>query len=775
MAHSLRLAAAHARLTCSFRWSQAALVAMFITAGLATAQDADELASTPLGRQLQAAMRALEASRMDELHRTLQPVLESATRAQRESADRYLKDHGIEETVSELVGAARVELVLQDRAPQATRIGPRELPAALVALSDRLAQLKKPVERELSVAFRTDMPQELSDEKMRDLPALLAQAELAGRVAEHLEAVSRRARPAERKDLDDDVRAIVERNHKAARAELARLEAELVERIVELALVRMNDMMHLMRSETTKYADRFAAARRIESSAATLNSYWNRFVKLKERTVSSGSPKELEARWRQQESEYRQLSGDLSRKAYYFEEGKRWWLRGRWGVGPLDRGLAKAYPTNVRRPDRFLLYYPLRLPNPIPRPPDPLTDPRNYPVARRHMDFWRVEQVVRNVRLADANMLFDPGDPNLPKSYWAAAETSRLLGAIDYEADAVRYVGYLEYQAALRHFEELLRLTSPAEHKALEEMFGDDERFIVHSNLSREFDDVAKGSSLLLNAPRAEDPRAKGAYERRGLSWVMALARIELAAMWTAQLGSHRPHLRLSANANQIANEIGPFGRFGPQVRAVDGPFNSRKTGSKTGTYSAFTIWSPTAGENSAYTEILWDSARQHYYSLRTQIRFRGPEQAQFEQGQRLEMLLVRIHVAIGMVSGLRDWREGRWTKVQEQEFLAWLSELEELRRLVELSLGSRAQLADQAFGGIRLNRGTGDVAGQVVRPAAGQRPAEPKTVPQPAPTKPAAKKQSPAPKAKPSLQETRPTTRPADPKTKTSGVLNSK
>jgi hypothetical protein len=647
------------------------------------AQDLQDKSDTPFRRSLETVVRAYESGRWYDAYRLLQKIVEPATRPEMEQADQFVQDAGIAASAVDLLVQLRIDLVLSDRVPVTLRPGPTELPALLVGLSKRTAEVRAPIDRELIIAFRTDMPQEVMDQRMQELPGLLDQLEPLDRLLTQLDALTRKLKPAEFNGLDPQAQAVATRDFRKEKQDASRLGDQLVERVVELCLVRIGDMLEVLRSESTDYATRFRAARRIGSSLETLHVHWNRFKNAKTRTSSLGLPKDLEPRWRQYEAEYVQVAGGLHRKAYFFEEGKRWWLRARFGYGPLDRGLAKALPANVRRLDHALLYYPLRLPNPIPRPVDPLADPRSFPVARRHMEFWQVDPTVPFVDITGIATIINSGDPNLPKSYWAVAETNRLLASLDFLPDAIRYVGYLEYQAALKHFEELLRLATAAEQKALEETLAEDDRFIVHSNLSREYNDIARGSTLLLNPPRSEDPRAKGPYERRGLSWAMALARVELGAMRATALVHENPHLLLTDGRL----EIGPFGRdlaggagqVGSALRNREIPAGSRRD------LLPFVVSPPTLIEADAFGEILWDGARQQYYSLRSVREAQG-----LESIQRLDAFLVRVNVAIAMVSALREWHQNRWSSVQQQELSTWLAWLEELRRSIEVMLDSQ-------------------------------------------------------------------------------------
>lgn len=125
------------------------------------------------------------------------------------------------------------------------------------------------------------------------------------------------------------------------------------------------------------------------------------------------------------------------------------------------------------------------------------------------------------------------------------------------EQVAARVVGFLEYGMALQNFDRLLNVASAEELAVAEEIIKDRDEFIVHTNLSRRYeDDFARA--------------AKGDRARRGLGWIMALARVELGAMRAG-----------------FTDERNPFER----VR-------------------------PSRYELPQYAEIMFDSARTHYLAL---------------------------------------------------------------------------------------------------------------------------------------------------------------
>lgn len=106
-------------------------------------------------------------------------------------------------------------------------------------------------------------------------------------------------------------------------------------------------------------------------------------------------------------------------------------------------------------------------------------------------------------------------------------------------------------------------------YQSLDALVAGDPRLRFYSCVSRLYDPISKESTL-------RDPYKlnNGQYERSGLRWLIALARVELAAM---QVEVHRDW---SFPTVTLPSESHPFDYF-------------------------------------AYRELLWDAARTHYYSMR--------------------------------------------------------------------------------------------------------------------------------------------------------------
>ena len=89
---------------------------------------------------------------------------------------------------------------------------------------------------------------------------------------------------------------------------------------------------------------------------------------------------------------------------------------------------------------------------------------------------------------------------------------------------ALRVVGFQEFGMALALLDRLLDGATPDELKVIDEIVASGEEFKVYTNLSRRLE---RESSTL-----SEQPIVYGDdFARRGLAWIMALARVELGAI----------------------------------------------------------------------------------------------------------------------------------------------------------------------------------------------------------------------------------------------------
>lgn len=186
-----------------------------------------------------------------------------------------------------------------------------------------------------------------------------------------------------------------------------------------------------------------------------------------------------------------------------------------------------------------------------------------------------------------------------------------------------RIVGYNEYRKALEYLHTLVLDSTDQELQEINEFVKEFDEFALYTNLSRQ---LQLGPSTL--AERAQ--KADDTFERRGLDWVMALARVELGAMLAGFTEQPQPFLSVQ----------------------------------------------PTKFEVQAYQELLADGLRTHYYALS-----RDPAVELFTRGKASDTQSLaygrRIHVALAMMESLLQLNGGEFNQQQLAETSQWKQNLD--------------------------------------------------------------------------------------------------
>jgi hypothetical protein len=190
-----------------------------------------------------------------------------------------------------------------------------------------------------------------------------------------------------------------------------------------------------------------------------------------------------------------------------------------------------------------------------------------------------------------------------------------------------RVVGFLEYGRALALFDRLLDTTTPSELEVMDSLVRQRDEFAVYTNLSRRME--LEPSSL--SEPKAADINGG---PKRGLAWIIALARVELGAM--------------SAGFTDQPN-----------------PFSATR---------------PSRLELSAYNEILTDGMRSHYWTLRSD---QTAQSLAFQTEPQAIAYARRVTVAIEFLRASRRFNEDRLTFEQRLELDAWEIELVQVQRTI--------------------------------------------------------------------------------------------
>ncbi len=99
---------------------------------------------------------------------------------------------------------------------------------------------------------------------------------------------------------------------------------------------------------------------------------------------------------------------------------------------------------------------------------------------------------------------------------------------------ALRVVGFYEYTNALQNFEKLVRSATPEEIEVIDQIIAKREELAIATNLSAQ---IPHPPHLFDEAPLDANDR----FVRRGLAWMMALARVEVAATTAGFTPQKRP------------------------------------------------------------------------------------------------------------------------------------------------------------------------------------------------------------------------------------------
>jgi hypothetical protein len=210
-----------------------------------------------------------------------------------------------------------------------------------------------------------------------------------------------------------------------------------------------------------------------------------------------------------------------------------------------------------------------------------------------------------------------------------------------------RLVGFIEYGIAINHLDEFVESASSAELEIADAIVRRRPQFDVRINLSRHL----AGQSLFNRPPERSDH-----WTRRGLAWVMALARVELGAMLAGFSSVPRP----------------------------------------------FHMASPTMFETEAYREILTDGLRVHYWSLKRDpaigdyARTGVPEQHIITYGRR-------AGVARRFLEASGEFSRRQLSAGQQAELNAWERDFRRLELVLLYCLsqkisasGSRSEITQE-------------------------------------------------------------------------------
>jgi hypothetical protein len=233
-------------------------------------------------------------------------------------------------------------------------------------------------------------------------------------------------------------------------------------------------------------------------------------------------------------------------------------------------------------------------------------------------------------------------------------ESAARLTAAD-KSLILRVVGFLEYGMALKQLDEFVQRASPDELKAADELVGSREEFTVYTSLRGR---LQRGPSTL--APVAASAADSGG--KKGLAWVIGLARIEMGGI-LATFSSHR---------------------------------------------SPFEVVKPTKFDMAAYRELLLDGAQTHVWALVNdpevaKVAKSTPDTKMLAYIRRLNM--VRLFLHAGVMANANQI-----TPPQAQEAIAQDSQISKLRDQFSASVLSYLTLMNSRQSAIKTNTTTRDV-----------------------------------------------------------------
>ena len=210
-----------------------------------------------------------------------------------------------------------------------------------------------------------------------------------------------------RSSLSDTHRATLEADYDKLVSDLETLEQKTKEREIELRLQRLAQAIAIL-DISRNAKDRLRAAHSIDLDGSQLTEFFKQRAKsTKGESTSSrlNDPNLAEAT--REDIEYgRELAGDLIDKSRMLYGGMYWWLRGRYGRGPLFYGLVKSHEASRSEAARIPLYMPDEFPK------NDTVSQYEYP-DRRHYYTWFWEERTLQVRTNSNTKSLKP----IPKNY----------------------------------------------------------------------------------------------------------------------------------------------------------------------------------------------------------------------------------------------------------------------------------------------------------------------------------------------------------------------
>jgi len=189
-----------------------------------------------------------------------------------------------------------------------------------------------------------------------------------------------------------------------------------------------------------------------------------------------------------------------------------------------------------------------------------------------------------------------------------------------------RIVGYNEYRKSLEYLDTLVANSTAEELEAIDAFIKQHDEFAVITNLSPRW---RRQQTLLAESPNGPQDN----FERRGLDWMMALARIEVGAMLAGFTSQPQP----------------------------------------------FVVVRPSKLELNAYRELLLDGVRSHFFAMRSDpllvhiAKGKGRDRQNLAYGRR-------VFVTLSMLDAMATLYGQTFAPPQVAELYSWKNELEKTR-----------------------------------------------------------------------------------------------
>ncbi|MDP7019542.1 MAG: hypothetical protein QGG36_27340 [Pirellulaceae bacterium] len=559
----------------------------------------------------------------------LTALLNELTDDELKLADELLTSAG-SPTIAAMFAETRFAVWLDPPPRRLPKPSPEDAAMGLVAVSKWIATGQDELAKSPLLAGKAPAPKKIVDysrrfEAMRRLEQHFVAASRMVNFAKDLFQFAKRAK---RPDLTPEELAVVKVDWAAKERAFKEQYDEFRERLVEMRVQRLMFARRVLEDEDEWKTRLFAAAAvdqdgpflvdlfplKKNPSATPYRAAWLNNVELP-RTIRS----EYEIGVRE--------AGDLIEKSRLFTQGVQWWMRGRYGRGPLFGGLAKPI-ANTSAAAQLAVAMPIQ----TPQPTDPTDGSASVPrFRRRHQVIWTCEEryVYQAARRIDTQT----------RTYYRVTACSALTPAktetstqVFHRANVIntktlgphRLVGFHEYTRALANLTKLVRACNDRERAALNEIIAERDEFAVFTNLSR---------LIQIGATTLDDPVRVGAsYERRGLNWMMALARVELGAM-LAGFSEHQSPFRAS---------------------------------------------SPTDFEFDAFRDLLRDGVRVHVAAISQDNRVRVL--ASLPPSQSSLAYMRRMRIANSMIKATQFYGAVDLSATQQQHLTAWLKQIEEIQ-----------------------------------------------------------------------------------------------